>query len=91
MDSVKGLIIFCAYFVILEATMNGSVEANSKHFKVGDHFGWQQPTTNDSTEVYSEWATSKRFHVGDSLCELISYTFFKNLSIKFSLFLFSFS
>ncbi|XVF74531.1 hypothetical protein PTKIN_Ptkin13bG0117600 [Pterospermum kingtungense] len=63
MDSLRGL-IFCSYFLIL-AAMNGSVEA-SKHFKVGDHFGWQQPSTND-TEVYSLWATTKRFHVGDSL------------------------
>ncbi|XWS11969.1 hypothetical protein CRYUN_Cryun37aG0050400 [Craigia yunnanensis] len=45
--------------------MNGSVEA-SKHFRVGDHIGWQQPSTN-KTAIYSQWATSKRFHVGDSL------------------------
>ncbi|KAK8551249.1 hypothetical protein V6N12_039897 [Hibiscus sabdariffa] len=45
--------------------MNGSVEA-SKQFTVGDHIGWKQPSSNNS-DVYTLWATSKRFHVGDSL------------------------
>ncbi|KAK9022620.1 hypothetical protein V6N11_002867 [Hibiscus sabdariffa] len=45
--------------------MNGSVEA-SKQFTVGDHIGWRQPSSNNS-DVYTLWATSKRFHVGDSL------------------------
>ncbi|XWS18960.1 hypothetical protein CRYUN_Cryun32bG0089800 [Craigia yunnanensis] len=63
MEPFRGL-IFCTCLLIL-AAMNGSVEA-SKHFKVGDHIGWQQPGTNN-TEVYSQWATSKSFHVGDSL------------------------
>ncbi|KAE8699460.1 integral membrane family protein [Hibiscus syriacus] len=45
--------------------MNGSVEA-SKQFTVGDHIGWQQPSDNN-TDVYGQWATSKRFHVGDSV------------------------
>ncbi|XP_022720795.1 early nodulin-like protein 1 [Durio zibethinus] len=40
--------------------MNGSVEA-CKHFKVGDHIGWQQPSANntayqnDSVLVVEKW------------------------------------
>ncbi|KAE8659530.1 hypothetical protein F3Y22_tig00116962pilonHSYRG00598 [Hibiscus syriacus] len=45
--------------------MNGWVEA-SKQFKVGDHIGWQQPSVNNP-DVYSQWTSSKRFRVGDSL------------------------
>ncbi|TYG68283.1 hypothetical protein ES288_D05G141700v1 [Gossypium darwinii] len=63
MEHLRGF-IFCICFFIL-AAMSGSVEA-SKQFKVGDHIGWQQPGANN-TEVYTQWATSKRFHVGDSL------------------------
>ncbi|XVF24927.1 hypothetical protein REPUB_Repub13aG0169800 [Reevesia pubescens] len=63
MELFRGL-IFCTCFLIL-ADINGLVEA-SKHFKVGDHIGWQQPSANN-TAVYTLWATTKRFHVGDSL------------------------
>ncbi|CAN1286084.1 Early nodulin-like protein 1 [Linum perenne] len=41
--------------------------ASARVFKVGDDFGWQQPTTNTTTTNYSQWATKHRFHVGDSL------------------------
>ncbi|GMI82091.1 hypothetical protein HRI_001878400 [Hibiscus trionum] len=58
-------LIFCSCFLIVAAAMNGTVEA-SKQYSVGDHIGWQQPSSND-TDVYIQWATSKRFHVGDSL------------------------
>ncbi|CAH2068032.1 unnamed protein product [Thlaspi arvense] len=37
-------------------------------FKVGDEFGWRVPLQND-TAVYSHWASTNRFHIGDSLCE----------------------
>jgi len=40
-----------------------------RDFKVGDEFGWRVPLQNDSA-VYSHWASSNRFHIGDSLCEL---------------------
>ncbi|KAK6264121.1 hypothetical protein SCA6_019555 [Theobroma cacao] len=63
MEPFRGLV--CTCFLILAAMNNGSVEA-SKGFKVGDHIGWQQPSANN-TAVYSQWARSKRFHVGDSL------------------------
>ncbi|KAK8581203.1 hypothetical protein V6N12_071438 [Hibiscus sabdariffa] len=38
--------------------MNVSVKASKQH-----RIGWQQP----NTDVYTQWATSRRFHVGDSL------------------------
>ncbi|AAF09049.1 putative Phytocyanin domain, cupredoxin [Arabidopsis thaliana] len=37
-----------------------------RDFKVGDEFGWRVPLQNDSA-VYSHWASSNRFHIGDSL------------------------
>ncbi|CAN6936012.1 unnamed protein product [Brassica oleracea var. botrytis] len=35
-------------------------------FKVGDEFEWRVPLQND-TSVYSRWASTNRFHIGDSL------------------------
>ncbi|CAH8378952.1 unnamed protein product [Eruca vesicaria subsp. sativa] len=35
-------------------------------FKVGDEFQWRVPLQND-TSVYSHWASTNRFHIGDSL------------------------
>lgn len=40
-------------------------------FKVGDEFEWRVPLQND-TSVYSRWASTNRFHIGDSLCECIA-------------------
>ncbi|ESQ27013.1 hypothetical protein EUTSA_v10019806mg [Eutrema salsugineum] len=41
-------------------------DQSPKAFKVGDEFGWRVPLQND-TAVYSHWASSNRFHIGDSL------------------------
>ncbi|KAL4332369.1 hypothetical protein GQ457_07G031650 [Hibiscus cannabinus] len=65
MEHSRGLILWTCFFIAAAAAMNGSVEA-SKQFTVGDHIGWKQPSSNNS-DVYTLWATSKRFHVGDSL------------------------
>ncbi|KAJ1394647.1 Phytocyanin domain [Sesbania bispinosa] len=56
------LVVLCTFAIILLAT---SVEA-SRQFKVGDHFGWQQPAPND-TAFYIQWAERNRFQIGDSL------------------------
>ncbi|KAK8645917.1 hypothetical protein V6N13_119722 [Hibiscus sabdariffa] len=65
MEHSRGSILWTCFFIVAAAAMNGSVEA-SKQFTVGDHIGWKQPSSNNS-DVYTLWATSKRFHVGDSL------------------------
>ncbi|KAL9368512.1 hypothetical protein Peur_039711 [Populus x canadensis] len=54
-------VFFCTCFVI--ATGLGNAE---KVFKVGDEFGWQEPGQNSSA-VYTQWASRNRFQVGDSL------------------------
>jgi hypothetical protein len=59
-------VLFCTCFVI--ATGLGNAE---KVFKVGDEFGWQEPGQNSSA-VYTQWATRNRFQVGDFLCEFIT-------------------
>ncbi|XP_021891940.1 mavicyanin [Carica papaya] len=68
---------FCTCLVLL-STINGGTLVmiqGLKEFKVGDEFGWQEPTENNSA-IYNQWATSKRFHVGDSL-----YFEYKNDSV----------
>lgn len=54
--------------VLVSVMLLNEATINAKEFKVGDDLGWQEPDTND-TLVYDQWAASKRFHVGDSLCE----------------------
>ncbi|KAG7590901.1 Cupredoxin [Arabidopsis suecica] len=49
------------------ALVVASMEAEGPRvFKVGDEFGWRVPLQNDSA-LYSHWASSNRFHIGDSL------------------------
>ncbi|CAN8240624.1 unnamed protein product [Cochlearia groenlandica] len=49
--------------------VSGSMEwEGPRLFKVGDDLGWKVPMDND-TEVYSQWANTNRFHIGDSLCQ----------------------
>lgn len=54
--------------ILLASSPNlaSSLEEASTQFKVGDAFGWQQPPLND-TSFYTQWASMKRFHIGDSL------------------------
>ncbi|KAF8391682.1 hypothetical protein HHK36_023991 [Tetracentron sinense] len=42
------------------------IYVSAYRFRVGGDRGWIKPTRND-TETYDEWATSNRFHVGDSI------------------------
>ena len=43
------------------------VATEATDYTVGDSFGWNIPP-NDS--FYSDWASSKNFLVGDTLCKL---------------------
>ncbi|XP_010521512.1 PREDICTED: mavicyanin [Tarenaya hassleriana] len=56
---------FCLWALAVIAAMEAAADA-SRVFKVGDDFGWRVPFDNDPS-LYSHWATSKRFHIGDSL------------------------
>ncbi|KAF9615503.1 hypothetical protein IFM89_023885 [Coptis chinensis] len=40
--------------------------SNGTEFKVGQNLGWRMPYEND-TAMYSQWAGTNRFLVGDSL------------------------
>lgn len=53
--------------ILLMLALMASAEG-PRVFKVGDDFGWRVPLQND-TAIYSHWASSNRFHIGDSLCE----------------------
>lgn len=68
---MASLLSLFAISILLLALIHGGfgVEA-SKQFKVGDDFGWQEPSMNN-TGIYSHWASSHRFRVGDSLCEFV--------------------
>ncbi|EOA34306.1 hypothetical protein CARUB_v10021823mg [Capsella rubella] len=55
------LIMLCICAVVVAMAAEGP-----RLFKVGDEFGWRVPLHND-TDVYSHWASSNRFHIGDSL------------------------
>ncbi|KAJ8638672.1 hypothetical protein MRB53_012939 [Persea americana] len=59
---------FLGLFVVLIAmAAAGNIAAAASHeFKVGDSLGWTEPTSN-GTDVYNQWASKKRFQVGDSL------------------------
>jgi hypothetical protein len=59
--------IFSASAVVILVAMSVAVMA-VKEFKVGNDLGWMEPDANN-TAIYSQWAESHRFHVGDSLCE----------------------
>ncbi|KAF8117915.1 hypothetical protein N665_0008s0253 [Sinapis alba] len=50
---------------LLNSTANIASEG-PRVFKVGDEFEWRVPLQND-TSVYSHWASTNRFHIGDSL------------------------
>ncbi|KAL7140138.1 hypothetical protein ABFS83_09G101900 [Erythranthe nasuta] len=57
---------FAALFIILAITSSSPAATAAEEFKVGDDEGWRQPAAND-TEMYTRWASTMRFHVGDSL------------------------
>ncbi|KAL8230352.1 hypothetical protein R6Q57_000130 [Mikania cordata] len=40
--------------------------AAAKEYEVGDAVGWRIPAANE-TELYTTWASRRRFHIGDSL------------------------
>ncbi|XP_073299313.1 early nodulin-like protein 7 [Primulina huaijiensis] len=55
------------FAVLIVMYVVGSAPATAaEEFKVGEDEGWRQPAANE-TEMYSRWAATKRFHVGDSL------------------------
>ncbi|KAK4427952.1 Mavicyanin [Sesamum alatum] len=55
---------FCfATLLLVVVTSSGTA---AEEFKVGGDEGWRQPAANE-TEMYNQWAATKKFHVGDSL------------------------
>lgn len=61
--------LFCTSVMAILVATNVPVQA-VEEFKVGDDLGWIEPDANHSS-LYSQWAARNRFHVGDSLCELV--------------------
>ncbi|CAL1378228.1 unnamed protein product [Linum trigynum] len=55
-----------AMAVIMIISNSATTSEAARVFKVGDDFGWQEPTSNNS-QLYAQWATTNRFQVGDSL------------------------
>lgn len=68
--SHSGFNCCCFVIPILVVVVSTIVSPASavEEFKVGDVDGWRQPDMNH-TEVYTLWAATKRFHVGDLLRE----------------------
>lgn len=64
--STCNLIMLCICALVVAAM----AAEGPRVFKVGDELGWRVPLQND-TAVYSHWASSNRFHIGDSLCEFL--------------------
>ncbi|KAJ6427500.1 hypothetical protein OIU84_022993 [Salix udensis] len=54
-------VFFCTCSIIASGLVNAE-----RVFRVGDGFGWQKPGQNSSA-VYTQWAKTNRFQVGDSL------------------------
>lgn len=62
---------FCCIFIPILVLVIGTIVSSAsaaEEFKVGDVDGWRQPDINH-TEIYTLWAATKRFHVGDLLRE----------------------
>ncbi|GMH03708.1 hypothetical protein Nepgr_005547 [Nepenthes gracilis] len=57
--------MFTAVLLAVVAMETAVVEA-LKEFNVGEREGWRVPTA-DNSNMYNDWAQTKRFHVGDSL------------------------
>ncbi|KAL8458325.1 hypothetical protein ACS0TY_035996 [Phlomoides rotata] len=51
---------------ILAITSFAPAIITAEEFKVGGDAGWKQPAPTE-TEIYSQWAQTLKFHVGDSL------------------------
>lgn len=62
------LMMMTLMMLFISAVMAAAEVQVPRIFKVGDEFGWRVPLQND-TAVYNHWASSNRFHIGDSLCE----------------------
>ncbi|KAK1434129.1 hypothetical protein QVD17_11047 [Tagetes erecta] len=55
---------FTSFVLLFIATATAIVSA--KEYQVGDAVGWRIPATNE-TELYTTWASRRKFHIGDSL------------------------
>ncbi|KAL2982337.1 hypothetical protein AAZX31_13G336400 [Glycine max] len=61
------LFVLSTCVIIFMAATNTCVEA-SVQFKVGGSFGWHEPAgTNNTDQLYIQWAERNRFQVGDAL------------------------
>lgn len=64
---------FCCFVVLILVIVAGTIVSPAsavEEFKVGDVDGWRQPDVNH-TEIYTLWAATKHFHVGDLLREFV--------------------
>ncbi|KAM4111147.1 hypothetical protein ACJW30_05G046000 [Castanea mollissima] len=66
MASISALFCTCMMMMtVMLVTTSAPVEA-VKEFEVGGDMGWVLPDANNSA-TYNQWASRKRFHIGDSL------------------------
>ncbi|RID54703.1 hypothetical protein BRARA_G02005 [Brassica rapa] len=66
MTSPLSLSSLMVFLLCVRAVMVVVASEGPRVFKVGDEFEWRVPLQND-TSVYSRWANTNRFHIGDSL------------------------
>ncbi|KAL0441496.1 UNVERIFIED_CONTAM: Umecyanin [Sesamum radiatum] len=57
---------FCFATLFILVITSSAPATTAEEFKVGGDEGWRQPNANE-TEMYSRWAATKKFHIGDSL------------------------
>ncbi|XP_031120496.1 stellacyanin [Ipomoea triloba] len=54
---------YCSLLVLLAVT---TPTIAAEEFQVGGAVGWRRPDLNH-TQIYDQWASHRRFHVGDSI------------------------
>lgn len=62
---------------LFAATMAVALVAGFQ-FEVGEKDGWREPIRKDR-EMYNQWASKKRFHIGDTLRKYSLHTFYTPL------------
>lgn len=62
---------------LFAATMAVALVAGFQ-FEVGEKDGWREPIGKDR-ETYNQWASKKRFHIGDTLRKFSLHTFYTHL------------
>lgn len=72
MVSVLGLCSTTLFLLLITASAPAAIMA--EEFKVGSDEGWRVPAATE-TDMYTRWAQTLRFHVGDSLRKFFNYNF----------------